>query len=267
MAPRDPILGVTEAFVADTNPEQGQSRRRRLLRRQRQGAGARMRAPRRAETRRGRRAAQLPADRRPAGLRPRSPELSCSAPTAKRYAAGRIVTVQTLGGTGGLKVGADLLRRIDPGAQVWISDPSWENHRALFEYAGFTVNNYPYYDAATHGVELRRHAGDAAQAARRRDRRAARVLPQPDRRRSVAGAMGTRDRSRQCARPRALPRYRLPGIRRRARCRRCAVRRFAAGLPDHRSSRVRSRNRCRSTANASARSASRPAAPTRRRAC
>ena len=68
--------------------------------------------------------------------------------------AGRAVTVQALGGTGGLKVGADLLRRIDPGAEVWISDPSWENHRALFEYAGFTVNNYPYYDAHTHGVNF-----------------------------------------------------------------------------------------------------------------
>ncbi|OGA42866.1 MAG: aromatic amino acid aminotransferase, partial [Betaproteobacteria bacterium RIFCSPLOWO2_12_FULL_62_13] len=67
---------------------------------------------------------------------------------------GRIVTVQTLGGTGGLKVGADLLRRIDRGGEIWISDPSWENHRALFEYAGFTVNTYPYYDAPSHGVDF-----------------------------------------------------------------------------------------------------------------
>jgi len=64
------------------------------------------------------------------------------------------VTVQALGGTGGLKLGADLLRRLNPAAQVWISDPSWENHRALFEYAGFTVNTYPYYDAETHGVKF-----------------------------------------------------------------------------------------------------------------
>jgi aromatic-amino-acid transaminase len=62
--------------------------------------------------------------------------------------------VQALGGTGGLKVGADLLRRLNPAAQVWISDPSWENHRALFEYAGFTVNTYPYYDPATHGLNF-----------------------------------------------------------------------------------------------------------------
>jgi len=66
----------------------------------------------------------------------------------------RVVTVQTLGGTGGLKVGADFLRRIAPNAQVWISDPSWENHRALFENAGFAVNNYPYYDAATRGLDV-----------------------------------------------------------------------------------------------------------------
>jgi aromatic-amino-acid transaminase len=66
--------------------------------------------------------------------------------------SGRAVTVQALGGTGGLKIGADLLRRFAPAAQVWISDPSWENHRALLELAGFTVNTYPYYDAATRGL-------------------------------------------------------------------------------------------------------------------
>ena len=67
---------------------------------------------------------------------------------------GRAVTVQALGGTGGLKIGADFLRRINPKAKVWISDPSWENHRALFEYAGFTVNAYPYYHEETHGVNF-----------------------------------------------------------------------------------------------------------------
>jgi aromatic-amino-acid transaminase len=64
--------------------------------------------------------------------------------------------VQGLGGTGALKVGADFLRRFAPGAQIWISDPSWENHRALFEGAGFTVNTYPYYDATTHGLDFDR---------------------------------------------------------------------------------------------------------------
>ena len=73
---------------------------------------------------------------------------------SKALRDGRIVTVQALGGTGGLKLGADLLRRVNPGGQIWISDPSWENHRALFEYAGYTVNSYPYYDAPTHGLNF-----------------------------------------------------------------------------------------------------------------
>jgi aromatic-amino-acid transaminase len=66
----------------------------------------------------------------------------------------RVITVQALGGTGGLKIGADFLRRLLPQSQVWISDPSWENHRALIENAGFTVNTYPYYDDASHGLNF-----------------------------------------------------------------------------------------------------------------
>jgi aromatic-amino-acid transaminase len=68
---------------------------------------------------------------------------------------GRIVTVQALGGTGGLKLGADFLKRLLPNAEVWISDPSWENHQAIFEGAGFKVRAYPYYDAKTHGVNFK----------------------------------------------------------------------------------------------------------------
>jgi aromatic-amino-acid transaminase len=67
---------------------------------------------------------------------------------------GRVATVQGIGGTGGLKVGADFLRQLNPGAQVLISDPSWENHRALFTNAGFQVGTYPYYDAAVRGVNV-----------------------------------------------------------------------------------------------------------------
>jgi aromatic-amino-acid transaminase len=66
--------------------------------------------------------------------------------------AGRVATVQAVGGTGGLKVGADFLQRLAPGAQVLISDPSWENHRALFTNAGFDVASYPYYDGERGGV-------------------------------------------------------------------------------------------------------------------
>jgi aromatic-amino-acid transaminase len=68
--------------------------------------------------------------------------------------AARVATVQTLGGTGGLKVGADFLHWLNPQATVLISDPSWENHRALFAHAGFEVGSYPYYDAATRGVRF-----------------------------------------------------------------------------------------------------------------
>ena len=67
---------------------------------------------------------------------------------------GRIVTIQALGGTGALRIGADFLKRLSPSVEVWISDPSWENHRALFEAAGFVVRNYPYYDPATHGLKF-----------------------------------------------------------------------------------------------------------------
>jgi aromatic-amino-acid transaminase len=69
-------------------------------------------------------------------------------------ANGQVITAQALGGTGALKVGADYLKRLNPEARVYISDPSWENHRALFESAGFEVNNYAYYDAATRGVNF-----------------------------------------------------------------------------------------------------------------
>ncbi|KWR85141.1 amino acid aminotransferase [Cupriavidus sp. IDO] len=69
-------------------------------------------------------------------------------------AEGRVATLQTLGGSGALRVGADFLKRYYPEAQVWISDPSWENHRVVFERAGFTVNTYPYYDEATGGLKF-----------------------------------------------------------------------------------------------------------------
>ncbi|CAG9186224.1 amino acid aminotransferase [Cupriavidus pampae] len=67
---------------------------------------------------------------------------------------GRIATLQTLGGSGALRVGADFLKRSFPNTELWLSDPSWENHRVVFERAGFTVNSYPYYDAATGGLKF-----------------------------------------------------------------------------------------------------------------
>ncbi|MDR5837762.1 amino acid aminotransferase [Caballeronia sp. LZ034LL] len=67
-------------------------------------------------------------------------------------AAGRIASVQTLGGSGALKVGADFIKRYFPQSKVWVSDPTWENHRFIFERAGFEVNTYPYYDEASGGL-------------------------------------------------------------------------------------------------------------------
>ncbi|OQS37698.1 amino acid aminotransferase [Chromobacterium haemolyticum] len=69
-------------------------------------------------------------------------------------AAGRVATIQTLGGSGALKVGADFLKRYFPDAQVWVSDPTWDNHVAIFEGAGIAVNRYPYFDAQTRGVNF-----------------------------------------------------------------------------------------------------------------
>ena len=68
--------------------------------------------------------------------------------------SGRVATAQTIGGSGGLKVGGDFLKRYFPQSGVWVSDPTWDNHRAMFEGAGFTVNTYPYYDAATGGLKF-----------------------------------------------------------------------------------------------------------------
>ena len=153
MAPRDPILGITEAFNADTNPQKVNL-----------GVGVYcddsgkvpvLECVRRAEQKLAESPLPknyLPIDGMPAYDRAVQQVLFGAQSEAVRQ--GRIVTVQALGGTGGLKVGADLLRRIDAGAEIWISDPSWENHRALFEYAGFRVNTYPYYDASTHGVNF-----------------------------------------------------------------------------------------------------------------
>jgi aromatic-amino-acid transaminase len=69
-------------------------------------------------------------------------------------AAGRVATLQTVGSSGGLKVGADFIRRWLPQAEVWVSDPTWDNHRAMFEGAGIAVHTYPYYDPASGGLKF-----------------------------------------------------------------------------------------------------------------
>ena len=107
MAPADPILGVTEAFIADQNPKKVNLGVGVYYRRQRQDPAARVRAARRERAAEERAAARLPADRRPAGLRPGGAGAGVRPESAIKK---RIVTVQALGGTGGLKIGADFLR-------------------------------------------------------------------------------------------------------------------------------------------------------------
>jgi len=75
-------------------------------------------------------------------------------PGHEALTSGRIATLQTIGSSGGLKVGADFIKRWLPGSALWVSDPTWDNHRAMFEGAGVTVNTYPYYDSASGGVRF-----------------------------------------------------------------------------------------------------------------
>jgi aromatic-amino-acid transaminase len=153
MAPKDPILGVTEIYNADTNPNKVNL-----------GVGVYLddnakvpvlQAVRTVEQKLAETAMPrnyLPIDGLPAYNK--AVQAVVFGADNELVKSSRIVTVQTLGGTGGLKVAADYWRRVNPNAEAWISDPSWENHRALLEFAGFKVNTYAYYDAQTHGLRF-----------------------------------------------------------------------------------------------------------------
>ncbi|WP_079201450.1 amino acid aminotransferase [Pseudomonas sp. CC6-YY-74] len=151
MAPRDPILGLNEAFNADTRPTKvnlgvgvytNEDGRIPLLRAVAEAENA------------------LTATHAPRGYLPiegiaaydQAVQTLLFGADSALMKEGRVITAQALGGTGALKVGADFLKRLLPDAAVAISDPSWENHRALFEAAGFPVRNYRYYDAFSNGV-------------------------------------------------------------------------------------------------------------------
>jgi aromatic-amino-acid transaminase len=154
LAPRDPILGLNEQFNADTRPtkvnlgvgvyfdDQG---RIPLLQAVQKAELARVQAA----VARG----YLPIEGI-AAYNKGAQELVLGK-NSPLIASGRVITMQALGGTGALKIGADYLKQLVPNAKVAISDPSWENHRALFERAGFVVENYAYYDAATHGLNFK----------------------------------------------------------------------------------------------------------------
>jgi aromatic-amino-acid transaminase len=152
MAPRDPILGLNEQFNADPNPAKvnlgvgvyfDDTGKLPLLMCVQEAEKMMMEAPKA----RG----YLPID----GIAAYDKAVQglVFGSDSAVVKAGRVATVQAVGGTGGLKLGADLLKRMTPNAQVLISDPSWENHRALFESAGFTVVAYPYYDASKRDTE------------------------------------------------------------------------------------------------------------------
>jgi len=153
LAPRDPILGLNEAFNAD--PRTTKVNLGVGVYFNEEGKIPLLRAVREAEKARVELAA-------PRGYLPIEGIAAYDSAVQKLLlgndspliADGRVITAQALGGTGALKIGADFLKRLNPAGKVAISDPSWENHRALFEYAGFEVVNYPYYDAATHGVKF-----------------------------------------------------------------------------------------------------------------
>jgi aromatic-amino-acid transaminase len=153
MAPRDPILGLNEQFNADTNPNKvnlgvgvyfGDDGKLPLLQCVQAAEKTMMDKP----TARG----YLPIDGIAAyDAAVKSLVFGADSDVVK---AGRVATVQGIGGTGGLKIGADFLKKVSPNATVMISDPSWENHRALFTSAGFTVESYAYYDANKRGVDF-----------------------------------------------------------------------------------------------------------------
>jgi aromatic-amino-acid transaminase len=153
MAPRDPILGLNEQYAADTNPNKvnlgvgvyyDDNGKLPLLRCVQAAEKTLMEKP----TARG----YLPID----GIAAYDAAVKSLVfgTDSEPVKSGRVATVQGLGGTGGLKIGADFLKKLNPKAKVLISDPSWENHRALFTQAGFEVGTYRYYDAAKRGIDF-----------------------------------------------------------------------------------------------------------------
>ncbi|WP_457280414.1 amino acid aminotransferase [Polaromonas sp. P5_D5] len=153
MAPRDPILGLNEQFNADTNPAKvnlgvgvyyDDNGKLPLLQCVQAAEKLMMESPKA----RG----YLPID----GIAAYDAAVKglVFGVDSEPVKSGRVATAQGIGGTGGLKIGADFLKKLSPNAKVLISDPSWENHRALFSQAGFVVESYPYYDAAKRGVNF-----------------------------------------------------------------------------------------------------------------
>lgn len=153
MAPRDPILGLNEQFNADANPNKvnlgvgvyfDDNGKLPLLECVQAAEKAMMEKP----SARG----YLPID----GIAAYDNGVKALVFGAESdvVKSGRVATVQAIGGTGGLKIGADFLKKLNPNAKVLISNPSWENHKAIFTNAGFEVGTYAYYDAATRSIDF-----------------------------------------------------------------------------------------------------------------
>lgn len=148
LAPRDPILGLNEQFNADTRP--GRVNLGVGVYYDENGKLPLLKCVREAE-------AAMAAAPKPRGYLPIDGIAAYDKAVQKLVFGAelkKVATVQAIGGTGALKIGADFLKQLNPGAKVLISDPSWENHRALFTQAGFTVETYPYYDATNKGVNF-----------------------------------------------------------------------------------------------------------------
>ncbi|NBW79767.1 MAG: aspartate/tyrosine/aromatic aminotransferase [Betaproteobacteria bacterium] len=163
MAPRDPILGLNEQYAADSNPNKvnlgvgvyfDDNGKLPLLQCVQNAEKTLMAHP----TARG----YLPID----GIAAYDAAVKTLVFGAQSepIQSGRVATVQGIGGTGGLKIGADFLKKLNPNSKILISDPSWENHRALFTQAGFTVDAYRYYNAAQRGIDFEGMLADIAAA-------------------------------------------------------------------------------------------------------
>ena len=153
MAPNDPILGLNEQFHADTRTQKVNL-----------SIGVYSDDEGRLPLLKAVRAAELQQfeGAKPRGYLPieglaaynKGAQTLLLGKDSPLIAEGRAVTVESIGGTGALKIGADFLHKITPESKVYISNPSWQNHQAIFEDAGFTVESYPYYSAETHGLDF-----------------------------------------------------------------------------------------------------------------
>lgn len=153
LAPKDPIFGLTEAYTADQRP--GKVNLGVGVYYTDEGKVPLLRAVLEAEK-------EVVAKEAPRAYIPiEGPNPYNSAVQNLLFGkdsaliqAGRVVTAECLGGTGALRVGGDFVKRLEPNSQAAISSPSWENHRGIFEAAGYTVLDYTYFDPKTRGVDF-----------------------------------------------------------------------------------------------------------------